>query len=59
MVDPLHRYDTGHRPAVGESTALAQAEIDGIAELTSDAVRQSPGMQCRTQACSLLDCGRT
>jgi hypothetical protein len=48
MVDPLHRYDTGHRPAVGESTALAQAEIDGIVLLTSDATRQSPGIQCRT-----------
>jgi hypothetical protein len=58
MVDPLDRYDTGHRPAVGEFTVLAQADIDGIALLTSYAVRQSPGMQCRTQACSLLDRGR-
>jgi hypothetical protein len=35
MVDPLDRYDTGHRPAVAKFTALAQAEIDGIALLTS------------------------
>ena len=40
MVDPLDRYDTGHRPAVGGFTAFAQAEIDGIVLLTSDAVRQ-------------------
>jgi hypothetical protein len=48
MYDPLDRYDTGHRPAVGDFTALAQAEIEGIVLLTSDATRQSPGIQCRT-----------
>ena len=40
MVDPLDRYDAGHRPAEGEFTAMAQAETDGIALLTLDAVRQ-------------------
>ena len=54
MREPRDRYDTGHRPAVGEFTGMFRAEIDGIASPALDAVRQSPGIKCHTWACSLL-----
>jgi len=54
MCDPPDRYDMAHRPAVGEITGMFRAEIDGIALLALDAVRQLPGIKCHTRACSLL-----